>query len=745
MKKEYPFDHSISFKAILSIFLIIGSLGSLAAQHSVARQWNEVLLEAIRNDLARPTVHARNLFHLSAAMYDVWAVYDEHAQPYFLGNTVHGFSIPFDNNLPMPDDVRAARETAMSYAAYRLIQHRFLSSPGVNETYELADSLFSELGYDSEFTSSDYAAGDPAALGNYIAEQVIQYGLQDGSNEQVGYANRYYEPLNPPLIVANPGNPVFLEPNRWQPLTLDVFIDQSGNELPGATPEFLSPEWGRVAPFAMTEEDLSIRERDGWEWWVYHDPGDPPYANTSFRDGYLPDEYKWGFQLVSIWSAQLDPADGVMWDISPGAKGNVPVDQLPTTIEGYRDFYQPDGGDPGQGRAVNPHTGQPYEPNIVPRGDYARVLAEFWADGPDSETPPGHWFTILNYVHDHPEFQRRFQGEGPEIDELEWDVKAYFTLGGAMHDAAISAWGIKGFYDYVRPVSAIRYLASVGQNSDPDKPRYSPYGMPLVPGFIELVEEGDPLAGEDNRNVGRFKLYTWRGPDYIEDPETDMAGVGWILADNWWPYQRPTFVTPNFAGYVSGHSTYSRAAAEVLTLLTGDEYFPGGMGEFIAPKNEFLVFEEGPSQDIHLQWATYRDASDQTSLSRIWGGIHPPADDIPGRLIGIDVGIDAFLKAESYFNTQTTDVDTPTPADNQLVRAIPNPVRAGQTLHIHLPETNAANLSVELLDSRGRPIRQMVTTGRNRLEVGTAGLPAGMYFLRVNGEGWVTSSKFVVW
>ena len=42
--------------------------------YSVARLWNEVLLYSIRNDLARPTVHARNLFHVSAAMYDAWAI-----------------------------------------------------------------------------------------------------------------------------------------------------------------------------------------------------------------------------------------------------------------------------------------------------------------------------------------------------------------------------------------------------------------------------------------------------------------------------------------------------------------------------------------------------------------------------------------------------------------------------------------------------------------------------------------------
>ena len=124
------------------------------------------------------------------------------------------------------------------------------------------------------------------------------------------------------------------------------------------------------------------------------------------------------------------------------------------------------------------------------------------------------------------------------------------------------------------------------------------------------------------------------------------------MADNWWPYQRPTFVTPPFAGYVSGHSTFSRAASEIMTMLTGSQFFPGGIGEFFCPKNEFLVFEEGPSMDITLQWATYQDASDQTSLSRIWGGIHPTADDLPGRIMGDRIAKDVFARAKSYFGRE---------------------------------------------------------------------------------------------
>ena len=628
----------------IGIFLAFGNTAN--AQESVARQWNEVLLEGIRNDFARPTVHARNIFHTSIAMWDAWAVYDDVAETFLLGKNVRGYVCGFDGVM-MPADIQAAREEAISYAAYRLLYQRFFASPGAVETIANINNLFNQLGYNSAFTSTDYASGNPAALGNYIAQELINFGYQDGANQANDYVNEFYEPVNPPLVTNFPGNPDILDPNRWQPLTLDVFIDQSGNEIPFDTPDFLSPEWGQVTPFALKEEDLTFKQRNGDVYWIYHDPGTPPYIDTTAVGG-ISEEYKWGFELVSVWSSHLDPEDGMMWDISPANIGN--IQEYPTTVEGLRDFYNlVDGGDYGIGHNMNPSTGMPYETQMVPRADYARVLAEFWADGPDSETPPGHWFTLLNYVNDHPDFEKKYRGQGDVLDDLEWDVKSYFMMSGAMHDCAISAWGIKGWYDYLRPISAIRSMADRGQSSDPWLPSYHPGGINLLDGFIALVDSNDILAGASYEHVDKIKLKAWRGPEFIVNPETELAGVDWILAENWWPYQRPTFVTPPFAGYVSGHSTYSRAAAEVMTMLTGDAFFPGGMGQFNADQNEFLVFEEGPSMDIVLQWATYRDASDQCSLSRIWGGIHPPADDVPGRLIGEKIGVDAFDFAETYF------------------------------------------------------------------------------------------------
>lgn len=609
---------------------------------SVARQWNDALLEAIRDDFARPTVHARNLFHVSAAMYDAWAAFSAGAEPYLLGKTLRGFVCNLDS-FPSPTDLHPAREQAISHAAFRLIAHRFAASPGASVTANATSTLMQNLGYDVSNASVTYQGGSAAALGNYIAQCYIDYGLQDGSNEANDYANTAYVPANPTLEPELPGNPNIVDLDRWQPIRLSQFIDQSGNVITNE-PEFLGPEWGQVAPFALSDADKTTYQRGNFDYEVYFDPGAPP--SNSGADS---DEYKWGFELVSVWASHLDPADGVMIDISPASVGN--IQQYPASVADYDQFYDFfAGGDSSQGYASNPVTGAAYAQQIVPRGDYARVLAEFWADGPESETPPGHWFVILNEVSDHPDLVKRFAGAGSELGPLEWDVKAYFMLGGAMHDAAIAAWGIKGRYDYIRPVSAIRGMAERGQSSDPMLPSYSAEGISLIPGFIELVATGDPLAGSADEHVDKIKLFTWRGPDYITNPLNERAGVGWILAENWWPYQRPSFVTPPFAGYISGHSTYSRAAAEVLTALTGSEYFPGGMSGFAIPANDFLVFENGPTVDMTLQWATYRDASDQCSLSRIWGGIHPPADDLPGRKIGEQIGLRGFAFAADYFD-----------------------------------------------------------------------------------------------
>jgi hypothetical protein len=189
-----------------------------------------------------------------------------------------------------------------------------------------------------------------------------------------------------------------------------------------------------------------------------------------------------------------------------------------------------------------------------------------------------------------------------------------------------------------------------GQSSDPTGPSYHEDGLLLEPGLVEVITEESTAPGERHAALagheGEIAVRSYAGNP--QDPEIEIGGVDWILAVDWVPYQAPTFVTPSFSGYVSGHSTFSRASAEVLTGITGTEFFPGGLGEWtIAPDS--LEFEAGTADGITLQWATYQDASDQAGVSRLYGGIHVRADDFAGRVIGAEVGAVAWERAQSYY------------------------------------------------------------------------------------------------
>ena len=570
---------------------------------SVARVWDEALLDAIRRDVPAPTVHARNLFHTSAAMWDAWAAFDPKADGYFVHEKLQA------------DDVRAAREAAISYAAYRILLWRYSRAAGLQETFdELVDTMRS-LCYRIDYVSTE---GDsPAALGNRIAAAAIAFGARDGSLEDQRYVDTDYRPVNAPLVVAEPGAQM-TDPNRWQPLALAQIVAQNGLPIPGNVQRFVGPHWGHVKAFALPPS------ADG----TPIDPGPPP------RLGETDAAFERAAVEVIRYSSYLDPTDGVQIDIGPAVLGD-------NTL----------GTNDGDGHDLNPATGEPYEPDMVLRGDYTRALAQFWADGPASETPPGHWNTVANDVSDSPGFRFRIGGTGPEVDRLEWDVKLYFALNGAVHDAAVAAWGLKGSYDSVRPISMIRYMAGLGQSSDPDAPSYDPQGLPLAPGLVEVVTERSSAPGAKHEHLagheGEIAIRTWQGNP--EDPTTQTAGVGWILATEWVPFQLSTFVTPAFAGYVSGHSTFSRAAAEVLTAVTGSPYFPGGLFEATVPADSLQV-ELGPSRDVVLEWATYYDAADQAGVSRLYGGIHIAADDFGGRRIGSECGKEAWALARRYFD-----------------------------------------------------------------------------------------------
>ena len=216
--------------------------------------------------------------------------------------------------------------------------------------------------------------------------------------------------------------------------------------------------------------------------------------------------------------------------------------------------------------------------------DEQKVIAEFWADGPDSSYPPGHWCLIADFVS-----TRDRMG-------LDDNIKLYFALGNAVFDAGIAAWDAKRAYDSVRPITAIRYL----------------------------------FQG--------VKIHSWGGPG-LDDVE--------MLGEEWIPYQSLSFLTPGFPDFVSGHSTFSAAAAEVLRRFTRSDVF--GM-RVVFPKGTSRI-EPGmtPKTDVTLTWATFTDAAEQAGMSRRYGGIHFKAADLEGRELGRKVGAEVWKKVAYHF------------------------------------------------------------------------------------------------
>jgi PAP2 superfamily len=216
--------------------------------------------------------------------------------------------------------------------------------------------------------------------------------------------------------------------------------------------------------------------------------------------------------------------------------------------------------------------------------DRQKMIAEYWADGPSSELPPGHWNLFAQAV------SRR------DRHDLNDDVKMFLALNNALMDAAIAVWECKRLYDYVRPITAIRFLFA-----------------------------GRPIQA-------------WGGP---------YRGTQTIDGGDWLPYQPGTFLTPPFAEYVSGHSTFSAAAAEVLARFTRSDFF--GYGVVLPPGSSRIEPGLTPAEPVVLFWPTFSAAAAEAGWSRRYGGIHFRDGDLQGRQLGRRVGAVVWKKAMRLF------------------------------------------------------------------------------------------------
>jgi hypothetical protein len=498
---------------------------------------------AIIESPPRPTVISRSLYLVSASMYDAWALYDGVATPSVLSPELRR---------PGQEQTDALQREAIAYAAYHSLVDQF---PGYEESTGNFRTLLQEQGYDtSDRALNSNDSSTPEGIGRQAAEQVIAARDDDGSNPEGNFAQvtsatypSNYSPVNSadPTQDNSPGMGGF-DPNRWVPL-----------RVPNGT--FF----------------------------------DPLNALSAFVNNSDPTTYNVQNFLTPHWGA-VRP-----FCMTDGSQFRPPAPPQSGSLASYTDGF---GQTMTEDEAYNRQVDEVVEitANLTLE---EKLIAEYWADGPESTTPPGHWNQVALDVAAR---------DNLSVGDT---VKLLFALNGAVFDAGISAWEAKRHYDYIRPVSAIR-----------------------------------------NRYAGQ-EIPTWGGP-----------GQGTVTrpGEEWIPFQIRTFVTPPFAEFVSGHSTFSAASAEVIRSFTGSDTLYDGesigffdfdqdgerdlVGSYTFEPGALLIDSTIPDEPQELRWLSLTDAADEAGRSRLYGGIHFQDGDLRGRAMGKEIGQLAFKKASGLWN-----------------------------------------------------------------------------------------------
>ena len=202
--------------------------------------------------------------------------------------------------------------------------------------------------------------------------------------------------------------------------------------------------------------------------------------------------------------------------------------------------------------------------------DYKKMTAEYWADGPNSELPPGHWALITQFVSHR---------DGYGIDQ---DVKVFFVTMNGVLDAGIACWEAKRIYDYVRPITAIHYLYT-GQ-----------------------------------------QIKAWGGVG---------QGTQTIDGKDWQPYGQPaTVVSPPFASFYSGHATFSMTAAQILKKFTGSDKL--GLTVVKPAGSSVIEPGITPAAPVTFKFPTFTSAAKHAGVSRVYSAIHFANENTTGQQVG---------------------------------------------------------------------------------------------------------------
>ena len=551
-----------------------------SAPGSVVSDWNAAALAEVRVSKSLrngPPIVARALAIAHTCMYDAWAAYDATA----VGTTDTAGSRRRSEDQRTDEN----KAKAISFAAYRCLRNLYPDgspSPPLAQPSERLVAMLVSLGYDpAEACIDDEACrvADPATaagMGNITAQAVIDARRNDGSN-QYGDLPPVPCPMSLPPMATPWPQPCAAAMYGQTSVNPDRTGAYSDYMVDGYTPYVpLNPLMGYCNPLVAVCERQDIVDTNHWQPLIYNN----------------------GQSCLDLGMGTEETCPGIQVFVAPHWQRVTPFaltsasqfDDVLTIPP--PDFLRNSGG---------------YQSNVNDMIQFSRslgfqqkLIVEYWADGPASELPPGHWGIFAQFV------SRR---DNHTIDQ---DAKMFFAMHNASFDAGIVAWHIKRMYNGVRPITAVRF-AKRGQT-----------------------------------------INAWGGPG---------RPVEQIRGEKWSPYNPGSNLTPPFPGYFSGHSVFSRSSATVLSLFTGSDAFGystvlgpcfGKVELLLGPPecNSALPQTWGGArtEPVTFSYATFSDAADEAGMSRLYGGIHFVDDNETAQYVGYLIGVQAWSKALTFFD-----------------------------------------------------------------------------------------------
>ncbi|MEM9927172.1 MAG: vanadium-dependent haloperoxidase [Cyanobacteria bacterium P01_D01_bin.50] len=348
---------------------------------TVSVMWDRAVQEAVIESRVGPTVASRAYGILHTAMFDAWSAYDPKAMSTQLGD---------DLQQAASENTEENKTEAMSYAAHQVLEELF---PG---QVEIFDDLMVELGFDPDNNTTD--TNTAAGIGNVMASELLEFRRQDGSNQLgddpngtagVPYSDTTgYQPVNTATEMV--------DIERWTPELVPIDAEP-GREV--RTQQFLTPQWGNITPFGLTE-------------------------GSQFR-AEAPKPFLLVDGTVDLENKTITLEDGSVLDIDKSLIGDVINPEFIAQAQEVVDISA----------------------NLT---DEQKLIAEFWEDAGGTSFPPGTWMTFGQFVSSR------------DNNTLDQDAQLFFGLGNAVLDAGIATWETKTFYDSARPVRAIRELGELG-------------------------------------------------------------------------------------------------------------------------------------------------------------------------------------------------------------------------------------------------------------------------------------------